>query len=196
MLLQRFRHFVSCQGVTIKSVNYFINFHQISWPFASSSQALYVRTRSKVPSDSFASECNLSPGEAAKLLKLHFFSWKKMRERFNNAILQENKRKTRFKWWCSKKTLFLHVSLSFPFGWSSRQVSQENRIYSESLAIQRHSDHFWVDSYWFPSSNMPRMAQDAGKQRLHEQPRVWRWKYFSQRFSRQVHQRRGCSMDK
>lgn len=77
MLLQRFRHFVSCQGVTIKSVNYFINFHQISWPFASSSQALYVRTRSKVPSDSFASECNLSPGEAAKLLKLHFYPGKK-----------------------------------------------------------------------------------------------------------------------
>lgn len=136
-------------------------FNQNSWPFASSSQALYVRTRSKLPSDNFASECNLSPGEAAKLLKVHFFPGKKMMERFNNAILQENKRKTRFKWWCSKKLCFsMFLLASRLTGWSSRQVSRENRIYSESrTAIQRHSENFWVDSYWFQSSNMPRMQE-------------------------------------
>lgn len=54
-----------------------------------------------------------------------------------------------------KKTLFLHVSLGFPFGWSSRQVSQER-----STASRCHSTTFWQFLSWFILIPIKKHAQD------------------------------------
>ena len=126
-----------CQGVNVKTVNYIqlikFRLHNLWWPLANSSQALYVRTRSKVPSDNFASECNLGEGSGWKCI----FSWKKW---WQNGWVMVTAR------WKLKKIKFEtkkdSASPLFPFDWMIISPGFTRGPDLQRAAIQEHSDNF------------------------------------------------------